>query len=260
MLLIPRAAVLAILLLLANQAGATLFPYALVDAGGVPRDRCATGQASSGNLWPARAGRCHDAMGVACVADPPNHLATTGLHESGMCSHVPDSTPDGFPLGLCDMATNNPVAACSPQTAAAVCGSGGSCSPGGCAPIGGVARCGMSCLPFAGVDVDCDGTPNLSDACPWYPSTLPEATSFPAPSSLERRPPACLCGDQSANGALTVTDIIAVNVAIFSPALAHPLCDANNDSRCSVSDLISVNVGIFSPGTTRCNRHPQPAP
>jgi hypothetical protein len=258
--LLPRALAPAILFLLADPAGATLFPYALVDAAGVPRDRCASGQPSSGNVWPARAGHCHDAPGVPCVADPPNHVATSGLRESSMCSHIADSTPDGFPVGLCNMATSDPVAACTAQTAAAVCGSGGSCSSGGCAPIGGIARCGMSCLPFAGPDVDCDGTPNSSDACPWYPSTLPEATNPPAPSVLERRRAACLCGDQNANGALTVSDILAVNVAIFSPAAVQPLCDANNDRNCSVSDLISVNVGIFNPGATRCGRHPVAAP
>jgi hypothetical protein len=237
-----------------------LFPYSHVDADGVPEGRCASGDAGAGNVWPARSGRCHDDPGVPCTADPPDHTASAGLHESIMCSHVPDSTSDGIPLGLCDMSTNDPAAICTPGTAEAVCGSGGSCSPGGCAFLGGAARCAMPCFPFQGQDVDCDGTPNTQDACPWYPSTLPEATVLADPLALDPRAPACLCGDQVASGTLDVSDLIGVNRAIFAPLTAHPLCDSNLDHECDVKDIVGVNAGIFTPGITRCNRHPRPAP
>lgn len=260
MLRFRRAVGPALLLLFTSQARSTLFPYTLVDAGAVPRGRCAAGDPLSGNTWPARAGHCHDDPGLPCSADPPNHLTSLGLHESVMCSHVPDSTDDAFPLGLCDMSTSNPAAVCTLQTAASVCGSGGSCSQGGCAFLAGSVHCALPCFPFQGQDVDCDGTPNALDACPWYPSTLPEATQLAAPLAPDPRAPACLCGDQTVNGVLDVSDLVAVNRAIFVPLTAHPLCDANNDHECSVQDLIALNAGIFSPGITRCNRHPRPVP
>jgi len=253
---IPATLLLVPLALLATRAGATLFPYSLVDSDAVPVGRCKAGGSATQNLWPAAAGFCHDDPQIACVADPPNDQASTGLHESAMCSHVPDSTADEFPLGLCDMSSNDPAAHCTPQTADGVCGTGGSCSTGGCAFIGGVARCAMACIPFQGVDVDCDGTPNTLDACPWYPSTAPEALQSPDPLAADPRPPACLCGDQTADGQLNVSDIVAVNLAIFNPSRAHPLCDGNHDRACNVGDIVSVNLGIFNPGTTICDRDP----
>jgi hypothetical protein len=248
-----------LLLLLSGHARATLFPYSLVDAAGVPQNRCASG-ALADRTWPAGAGRCHDDSRIPCTADPPFHLASAGLHESIMCAHLSDSTPDAFPLGLCDMSTSNPAAICTAQSAEAVCGSGGSCSQGGCAFLGGAAHCEIPCFPFQGPDADCDGTPNSQDACPWYPSTLPEATQLADPPAPDTRAPACLCGDQAPTGVLDVSDLIAVNRAIFAPLHAHPLCDVNGDHECNVKDLVGLNTGIFDSTVTRCNRHPEPAP
>jgi hypothetical protein len=243
------------LVLLPSGAGATLFPYALVDANEVPSGRCTPG-GDPANAWPARAGFCHDDPQVPCVADPPSDAATSGLHESALCADLPDTTADGYPIGLCDMSTNQAAARCTTQTAATVCGAGATCSVGGCAFIGGAARCAMACVPFQGLDVDCDGTPNAMDACPWYPSTAPEALQSP-PTGADLRAAACLCGDQTADGRLNVSDIVGVNVAIFNPGRIHPLCDANGDRTCNVSDIVAVNRGIFVPGTTSCSRDPR---
>ena len=254
---IPCVLLLAPLALLAGQASATLFPYSLVDGDAVPQGRCTASSGATARAWPTDAGSCHDDPQVACVADPPNDQAGSGLHESAMCSHVPDSTADQYPLGLCDMSSNDPAAHCTPQTAASVCGAGTGCSSGGCAFIGGIARCAMACVPFQGLDVDCDGTPDASDACPWYPSTVPEALQSPTPTAAERRAGACLCGDLTADGQLNVSDLVGVNLAIFNPTRIHPLCDANHDRLCNVTDMIAVNTGIFSPGLTICNRDPR---
>jgi hypothetical protein len=253
---IAPALLLAPLVLLASPASATLFPYALVDGDAVPVGRCKAGAVATENTWPARAGFCHDDPGVACVADPPGDQMTAGLYESAMCSHLPDSTPDQYPLGLCDMSGNSPAAHCTPQTALAVCGESDGCSAGGCAFIGGIARCSMACVPFQGVDVDCDGTPNDLDACPWYPSSVPAALVSPHPLAADPRPAACLCGDLTADGRIDVSDLVAVNTALFVPSRIHPLCDANHDRVCNVSDIVAINRGIFNPGTTICDRDP----
>ena len=253
---IPSALLAAQLVLLAGRASATLFPYALVDAGAVPVGRCDAGSGATANAWPSRAGFCHDAPQIKCVANPPKDQASSGLQESAMCSQVPDTTADAYPMGLCDMSSNVPAAHCTPQTAASICGAAGACSAGGCAFIGGVARCTMACVPFQGVDVDCDGTPNALDACPWYPSTAPAALQSAHPSALDSRPAACLCGDVTADGNLDVNDIVAVNAAIFTPSRAHPLCDANHDGACNVNDIVTVNRSIFTPRTSVCDRDP----
>jgi hypothetical protein len=243
---------------LASTAQATLFPYELVDSAGVPEGRCVSGEGTTGNVWPDKAGRCHDDASIACVADPPRDSETSGLHESIMCAHVADSTADSFPIGLCDMNSNDASGTCTTETSAAVCGAGGACSAGGCAFIGGSADCSGSCTPFTGADVDCDGTPNESDGCPWYPSTLPEATV--ALVDADGRAPACRCGDITVDAALDISDILGVNSAIFNPSLVHPLCDTNNDQACDINDLLGVNATIFNPGSSICNRHPQAAP
>jgi hypothetical protein len=60
----------------------------------------------------------------------------------------------------------------------------------------------------------------------------------------------CSCGDQNSDGAVNVSDIVDINLAIFNPALATLLCDTQNDSLCNVSDIVNANIEIFSPGTT----------
>jgi hypothetical protein len=58
-----------------------------------------------------------------------------------------------------------------------------------------------------------------------------------------------------------VRDVVAINVALFNPALVSPLCDTNGDGRCTVSDIVGANLEIFSPGSTAiCGRQPVPGP
>jgi hypothetical protein len=46
---------------------------------------------------------------------------------------------------------------------------------------------------------------------------------------------------------------------VFTPALVTPLCDGDNDRRCTVSDIVRANVKIFG-GPSYCRRYPAPPP
>jgi hypothetical protein len=71
---------------------------------------------------------------------------------------------------------------------------------------------------------------------------------------------ACECGDQDGNGRVNVLDLIAINLAIFNPALAAPLCDANDDGLCNVGDIVAANHTIYVPESSTCSRQPVPGP
>ena len=72
---------------------------------------------------------------------------------------------------------------------------------------------------------------------------------------------ACECTDQNGDGRNNVSDLVAINVALFNPAQITPLCDANRDGLCNVNDIIEVNTEIFSPtNTSICARQPVPGP
>jgi hypothetical protein len=71
----------------------------------------------------------------------------------------------------------------------------------------------------------------------------------------------CECSDQNGDGRNTVADLVAINLAIFNPAQATPLCDGNGDGLCRVSDIVAANAEIFSPtSTSTCPRQPIPGP
>jgi hypothetical protein len=57
-----------------------------------------------------------------------------------------------------------------------------------------------------------------------------------------------------------VRDLVAINQAIFDPARATPLCDANNDQLCNVADIVAANRTIFVPKTSVCALQPFPGP
>jgi hypothetical protein len=58
-----------------------------------------------------------------------------------------------------------------------------------------------------------------------------------------------------------VADLVGINLAIFNPGLATPLCDGNNDGACNVADIVAANGEIFSPtSTSTCARQPAPGP
>ena len=105
----------------------------------------------------------------------------------------------------------------------------------------------------AALDADGDGVPNLLDTCPFY------ATPEQVDTDGNGRGDACECGDQNGDGALSVSDIVAINEAVFGGQPASPLCDANGDGACNVVDIVAVNAAIFG-GETFCARHPRPAP
>jgi len=104
-------------------------------------------------------------------------------------------------------------------------------------------------------DGDGDGVCDDTDNCPLFPN--PDQLDTDA----DRRGDACECTDQNGDGLNTVADLVAINLAIFNPALVTPLCDGDNDDLCNVSDIIAANVEIFSPtNTSTCARQPVPGP
>jgi hypothetical protein len=104
-------------------------------------------------------------------------------------------------------------------------------------------------------DGDGDGINAAADLCPFWAQTVQTDTD------ADGRGNECECGDQNGDGQNTVSDITAINAAIFNPALVTPLCDANNDGQCNVSDMLAVNVDLFSPiNSSTCVRQPVPGP
>jgi hypothetical protein len=104
-------------------------------------------------------------------------------------------------------------------------------------------------------DGDADGIGDFSDRCPRYASTDQTDTDS------DGRGNACECTDQNGDGRNTVADLVAINQAIFNPALLTPLCDGNNDGLCSVADIVAANAEIFSPTSTSiCARQPVAGP
>jgi cysteine-rich repeat protein len=104
-------------------------------------------------------------------------------------------------------------------------------------------------------DDDADGIADGSDNCPFY------ASADPTDTDGDGRGNVCECTDQNGDGRNNVVDLLAINRAIFNPALVTPLCDGNNDGLCSVNDIIAANVEIYSPtSTSTCARQPIPGP
>jgi hypothetical protein len=105
------------------------------------------------------------------------------------------------------------------------------------------------------VDSDEDGAADTQDNCPLYP------TADTADTDGDGRGDECECTDQNGDGRNTVSDLVAINSAIFNPGLATPLCDGNNDGLCNVKDIVAANVEIFSPtSTSTCSRQPFAGP
>jgi hypothetical protein len=105
------------------------------------------------------------------------------------------------------------------------------------------------------LDPDGDSIPDAADLCPFWG----QAGDLDADGDL--RGNECECTDQSGDGRNTVADLVAINVAIFNPALVTPLCDGDNDGACNVNDIGAANSEIFSPtSTSTCARQPVPGP
>jgi hypothetical protein len=100
-------------------------------------------------------------------------------------------------------------------------------------------------------DTDGDGVADPIDVCP----------AFPNPDQSDRDGngigDVCECGDQNGDARVDVQDLIAINIAIFNPQLATPLCDTNADGLCNVRDIVGANLKIY--GTPAyCSRYPPP--
>jgi hypothetical protein len=112
------------------------------------------------------------------------------------------------------------------------------------------------CHPREAPDVDGDDNPDDEDLCPWYREVDPVADN-----DNDERGNECECSDQSRDGRHGVADLVAINQAIFNPALVTPLCDTNNDTLCDVRDIVGANAELFSVGHTAiCGRSPVPDP
>jgi hypothetical protein len=107
------------------------------------------------------------------------------------------------------------------------------------------------CEPGPPLDRDGDTIPDASDVCP----------SWPDPAQRDRDGngigDVCECGDQNGDGIVSVSDLIAIKAAAYTPALATPLCDANEDRVCDVSDIVAANAKIFGVPAF-CSRYPSP--
>jgi glucose/arabinose dehydrogenase len=102
-----------------------------------------------------------------------------------------------------------------------------------------------------GMDTDEDGRIDPRDLCPAFASPDQTDTDGNGIGNV------CECGDQSGDGRVDVIDLVAIQLAIFDPSLATPLCDANGDDRCNVVDLVAVNRRIFG-ARASCSRNPLP--
>jgi hypothetical protein len=100
---------------------------------------------------------------------------------------------------------------------------------------------------------DADDFGDACDACPGY------ATSNQSDANGNGIGDECECGDQNEDGAVDVSDLVAINLAIFGRNPVSPLCDANDDAQCNVSDIVAANQKIFG-RPAYCSRHPRPVP
>jgi hypothetical protein len=190
-----------------------------------------------------------DLLADACDDDDDDDTFTDDIDsaptDSALCIDVDD---DG-----CDDCTNgafDPFDDGSDFDGDAVCDAGdvdrdndGCANPDDAAPVA------------PSVDPDLDFLGADCDNCPWFPNAAQ------ADADADRRGDACECGDQNGDGRNTISDLVAINVAIFNPPLATELCDANNDGACNVADIVAANLELFSPGnTSTCARQPTPGP
>jgi len=100
-------------------------------------------------------------------------------------------------------------------------------------------------------DLDGDAVPNDADNCAWFANP---AQSDDDANGIGND---CECGDQSGDGAVTVSDITSINAAIFGRVPVSPLCDANGDGLCNISDILGVSRKLMG-HPARCARYPRP--
>jgi hypothetical protein len=113
--------------------------------------------------------------------------------------------------------------------------------------------------PDGFIDLGADESPGADDED--GDAVIDEADNcriFPNPPQLDGDAngigDACECGDQSGDGTVDVSDLVAINRAVFDPAVATPLCDTNGDDLCDVRDIVGANRKIFG-GFAVCSRY-----
>lgn len=106
------------------------------------------------------------------------------------------------------------------------------------------------------LDNDCNGVADNQDGCPFLAEwDQAQDTDGDCADGVggDCRLDECECGDQSGDGIVDVSDIVAINIAIFA-GVNRRLCDANSDLNCTVSDIVSTNIDLFVPDSSSC-RH-----
>jgi hypothetical protein len=109
-------------------------------------------------------------------------------------------------------------------------------------------------IPFTNApdpDSDRDRVRDSLDLCPATPD--PEQVDTDGNGIGD----ACECSDQTGDGHVNALDLIAINLAIYNPKLATPLCDGNADDLCDISDIVAANLKIFG-WPSYCSRYPKP--
>jgi cysteine-rich repeat protein len=119
-------------------------------------------------------------------------------------------------------------------------------------------------------DNDCNGTQDFTDLCPFlteWDQNLDTNGDCPGPACRGNE---CECGDvvggpnlptggpfRTGDGIVTVSDLVATNIAIFNPldsTLRSLLNDTNNDVDVTVSDIVGTNIEIFRPDSSVCRQ------
>jgi hypothetical protein len=112
---------------------------------------------------------------------------------------------------------------------------------------------GIDSIRTLGADTDADDWADESDNCPVFANTDQADVDQNGIGDL------CECGDQDQDGTVSVSDLVAINLAIFHPARITPLCDTTADDLCDVRDISGANLKLFGqPGY--CSRWPPPVP
>ena len=88
-------------------------------------------------------------------------------------------------------------------------------------------------------DRDRDGVRDSRDLCPAVPTREQIDTDGNGIGD------ACECSDQTGDGTVNAADLVAINLAIYKPELAKPLCDGNDDGKCDIADIVAANLKIF---------------
>jgi len=124
------------------------------------------------------------------------------------------------------------------------------------------ARAASPCA--SGPDSDGDGVSDVCDNCRFEPNgDQIDRGGLGAGSLPDGIGDACQCGDVSADGRITVTDVVLIQRSLLVPPTATQarpaLCDANASGTCSVSDAAIVRRALLTPPTATIRQECGPA-